>query len=131
MTVTSQIRLDLVEVNVSDWDASVDWYRRAFNLDVSYEDREHRWCELAFPGSGPRFALRGLDGVDHRSPAAIVITLEVGNVEAAVEELRGRGVDIAERIKEATRPDGTRYRWANLADPDGNQLRVFEWAGKG
>lgn len=122
-------RLDLIEVNVSDWNGSVDWYRRAFDLDVSYEDREHRWCELAFAGGGPRFALRGLDGMAHGLPAPVVVSLEVRDLDAAVEELRSRGVDVPDAVKDATRPDGTRYRWANLTDPEGNRLRIFEWGG--
>lgn len=120
-------RLDLVEVNVSDWAAAVEWYRTAFDLDVAYEDEEHRWCELAFVRGGPRFALRELADVQHGTPAPFTLSLEVESVDAALDQLRGRGVEVRSEVKEAQRPTGQRYRWANIADPEGNTLRVFEW----
>jgi predicted enzyme related to lactoylglutathione lyase len=118
-------RLDLVELNVSDWRASVDWYRRSFDLDVAYEDDQHQWCELSFAAAGPRFALRG--GADPAPSKNVVLSVEVDGLDAAVETLKERGVELTSAIKEATRPTGQGYRWANLADPEGNLLRVFEW----
>lgn len=121
-------RLDLVEVNVTDWPGSVKWYRETFDMEVSYEDAEHRWCELSFPRGGPRFALRGLDDVSRATPTPFVLSLEVDDLDGAVGEFGRRGVQLSSEVKEATRPNGQRYRWANVADPEGNGLRVFEWA---
>lgn len=119
--------LDMAVIDVRDWSRAVTWYSERLGLRVVYREDEHRWCDLSAPEAGALLALRGLDDVDIDVPNRCVLELRTNDLDQTVEELRARGVQFLRDIGEGVRTNGQRYRWTNVADPEGNVLRLYEW----
>jgi predicted enzyme related to lactoylglutathione lyase len=96
-------------IPVSDRDASAAWYSRLFGTEPMYpNDAEAMWQVV---GTGSLYVL-----VDANAGAGTV-TLIVDDLDASVDELRGRGFEVAEPI---VIPGAGRK--ALIRDPDGNQV---------
>lgn len=119
--------LDMAVIDVRDWSRAVTWYTEQLGLQVVYREDEHRWCDLSAPEGGALLALRGLDEVDIDVRNRCVLELRTENLSETVEELRARGVQFLRDIGEEVRANGQWYRWTNVADPEGNVLRLYEW----
>ena len=108
----------VVWLPVTDIGRSVSFYADTLGLEVS--SQQEQWAELRADG------LRiGLNAREEESPAgdggAVLAFRPEGSLEDAVEELRGKGVEIAGEISE--------HPWGRLAtfkDPDGNDLQLYE-----
>ncbi|HUG85611.1 MAG TPA: glyoxalase superfamily protein [Euzebya sp.] len=123
-------KLELVLIPVSDVDRAKAFYSEAmgWNVDVDHQPNEHfRVVQLTPPGSACSITI-GL-GLSDADPGSYRGThLIVTDIEAAREELIGRGVEVseirhmtAEGWQPGTDPQHTSYgSFADLADPDGN-----------
>ena len=113
-------RLELVPVPVSDADRALSFYseRAGFVLDNDVTVREGlRFIQLTPPGSGCSIAI-GV-GITEMEPGSVQgLQLVVDDVEAARNELAGRGVEVSE-IEDF--PWG---RFVYFSDPDGNGWAV-------
>ena len=117
---------DLVAfVATTDLDAAERFYGRALGLPLV--DSSPVW--RVFDANGTRLRVTRVDVVE---PAPYtVLGWSVDDLEAAMAELRGRGVEFRrfdgvgqDEAGVWTAPDGTRVAW--LADPDGNTLGVHQ-----
>lgn len=105
--------IDFVELRVEDVDRALRFYRDTLGMDFPLSGGGADWKELASPpvalaiGRGPE------------PPGSIVLGLAVDDVDAAVEELRAKGVTI---LKEPWEADVC-YR-AIVQAPDGNVLML-------
>jgi catechol 2,3-dioxygenase-like lactoylglutathione lyase family enzyme len=113
-------RLELVQVPVSDVDRAKDFYtqRAGFVLDHDHEvGGGIRFVQLTPPGSPASIALG--TGLTTMPPGSVEgLQLVVDDIEAAREELTGRGLDVG---------DVQDYPWGRFlffADPDGNRWAV-------
>ena len=112
--------VDFVSYSVTDMDRSEAFYRDVLGLDVEVArgepgTRASGYMELDAGGTAI-----GLVAMPKTHPNAIV-ALAVEDVDAAVEELRGKGVPIAmERIESPV------CFMAVVADPDGNQILLHQ-----
>jgi predicted enzyme related to lactoylglutathione lyase len=110
--------IDAVWLPVNDMDRAVRFYRDTLGLRL--QRQEDDWAEL--DANGLRV---GLNAKDSETPGpeggAVLAFQPEGDLDSAVEELRGRGVDFAGGISE--HPWG---RIAPLHDPDGNSLQLYE-----
>lgn len=107
----------LVELPVSDWPASLAWYRDRLGLAVELLDDGNRYALLR-AGAG-RIALKpGPPG-----PAGPKLVFRVANLDAELARLADRGLAPAGPTKSST--EG--YRSARFADPDGHAIELFEW----
>lgn len=114
------MKLELVSVPVSDVDRSIAFYRdqAGFNLDQDHTvNDELRFVQLTPPGSGCSIAIG--KGMSTKAPGSVEgLQLVVADIEAAREELAGRGVDVT---------DVSDFPWGRFvffSDPDGNGWAV-------
>lgn len=113
-------RLELVQVPVSDVDRAIDFYtqRAGFVLDHDHEvGGGIRFVQLTPPGSGASIAIG--TGLTEMPPGSVEgLQLVVADVDAAREELTGRGLEVG---------DVQDFPWGRFlffADPDGNRWAV-------
>lgn len=123
-------KLELVLLPVSDVDAAKAFYTEkvGFNLDVDTSPTEgFRVVQITPPGSACSVTIG--NGITDAKPGSYRGThLVVKNIEAAREELAGRGVEVSdvrhmtpEGWKPGADPDHADYNsFADFADPDGN-----------
>jgi predicted enzyme related to lactoylglutathione lyase len=120
-------RLELVAVPVSDVDRAKAFYtdNAGFNADHDHTvSDEIRFVQLTPPGSACSIAFgRGVTDAEPGSVKGLQLT--VTDIEAAREELAGRGVDVSE-INDF--PWG---RFVFFSDPDGNGWAVQELPPRG
>jgi len=115
-------RLELVQVPVSDVDRAKAFYTEkvGFNADHDHTvSEEIRFVQLTPPGSGCSIAVG--TGLGQMEPGSVEgLQLVVSDIDAAREELAGRGVEVSE-VQE--------FPWGKFvffADPDGNRWAVQE-----
>jgi catechol 2,3-dioxygenase-like lactoylglutathione lyase family enzyme len=123
-------RLELVLIPVSDVDRAKSFYteRLGFRLDVDHQpNEEFRVVQMTPPGSACSITI-GI-GITEATPGSYRGThLVVGDIEAAREELVGRGVEISEirhmgpeGWQPGPDPEHRDYNsFADFSDPDGN-----------
>jgi predicted enzyme related to lactoylglutathione lyase len=113
-------RLELVGVPVSDVDRALTFYRdqAGFNLDHDHDvGGGLRFVQLTPPGSPTSIAIG--TGMSDAAPGSVKsLQLVVTDIEAAHDELAGRGVEVSE-IQD--------FPWGSFVfftDPDGNGWAV-------
>ncbi|WP_158373558.1 VOC family protein [Cellulosimicrobium cellulans] len=113
-------RLELVQVPVSDVDRAKDFYtqRAGFVLDHDHEvGGGIRFVQLTPPGSRASIAIG--TGLTTMPPGSVEgLQLVVADIDAARDELTGRGLDVGEV------QDFPWGRFLFFADPDGNRWAV-------
>ncbi|HZG48972.1 MAG TPA: VOC family protein [Thermoleophilaceae bacterium] len=114
------MKLELVAVPVSDVDRAKTFYteRAGFNADHDHRvSDELRFVQLTPPGSACSIALG--TGIVESEPGSVQgLQLVVADIEAARDELAGRGVEVSEV---------QRFAWGSFVffkDPDGNGWAV-------
>jgi catechol 2,3-dioxygenase-like lactoylglutathione lyase family enzyme len=112
----NDMRLELINVPVSDVDRSIDFYvnKAGFSLDHDHTPTDEiRFVQLTPPGSATSISIgRGLPNTEPGSVKGL--QLVVDDIEAATSELSEGGVEVSEIDEQ---PWG---RFAYFADPDGN-----------
>ena len=113
-------KLELVAVPVSDVDRAKAFYveQVGFNADHDHRVSEGlRFVQLTPPGSGCSIAIG--EGVTDAPPGSVKgLQLVVEDIDAAREELAGRGLDVGEV------QDFPWGRFVFFSDPDGNGWAV-------
>ena len=124
-TSTTLRNIGVTMFSVSDVDASLAWYTEKLGFEVRSDDRfgangEHRWVEIAPPGSVARLAINPpMEG----QPGGGSIGVETPDVMAEYARLKGTaGVDIAGEPMDI--PGAPRM--FSVSDPDGNSLWIVE-----
>lgn len=108
--------IDFVVVNVSDLERSGAFYRDTLGMDFPLWENSERWKEFDSPPVA--LALR----LDKESPGVnAAVALAVDDVAAALEELRGKGVEILSDVGESAV-----CHTALIEDPDGNLLLLHQ-----
>lgn len=105
--------IDFVEIRVSDVDRTLTFYRDTLGMDFAVSGGGADWKELK---SSP-VALAFGDGPE--APGTLVLALAVDDLNAAVEELRAKGVPILSEVRE----QDVCYR-AIIQGPDGNVIML-------
>lgn len=138
---TVDMKLEIVVIPVSDVDRAKEFYAGlGWRLDADFASNDFRVIQFTPPGSGCSIIFG--KNVTAASPgSAQGLYLIVSDIEAAREELRGRGVDVSDVFHPAgdvyTGPDepylfgrtrvggpdparGSYRSFASFSDPDGN-----------
>ena len=114
------MKLEVVMIGVSDIDRAKAFYvdRAGFNADHDHTvSDEIRFVQLTPPGSACSISIG--KGLSQMEPGSLEgLQLVVSDIEAARDELAGRGVEVSE-INDF--PWG---RFVFFADPDGNRWAV-------
>ncbi|HSI79723.1 MAG TPA: VOC family protein [Solirubrobacterales bacterium] len=115
-----ELRLELIPVPVSDVDRAKAFYteRAGFVLDNDVTVEEGlRFIQLTPPGSGCSISIGA--GITEMKPGSLEgLQLVVEDIEAARDELAGRGLDVSEIH------DFPWGRFVYFSDPDGNGWAV-------
>ena len=122
-TPTTLSDIGVAMFTVADQDAAkafyVDVLRFEVRADTPFgEHGEHRWLEVAPPGSRARLALNPPMG---GQPGGGGIGVETPDLDAEYARLKELGVDIDEPMEVPGAP-----RLAMMRDPDGNHIAVVE-----
>ena len=110
---------------VSDVDAALEFYTQKLGYEVRGDDRfgpndEHRWLEVAPPGSTARLSL---NPPMNSTPGGGSIGVETRDVRGEHERLKGlEGVDVDAELMQAP---GAPTMFC-VRDPDGNYIWVVE-----
>lgn len=118
-------QLDNVRLLADDFAATFAFYAEGLGLPVLYGTAEGPYAELsAGTASIGVVARERMPGVDPAPPAGdrAVVVLDAEPLDAALAELRGRGLEVGEA--QERREWGIRV--AYLRDPDGRLLELFE-----
>ncbi len=109
-----------VTLMVADMDRAVEFYAQKLGLELKVR-YGNEWAEVAAPGI--TLGLHQARGPIARSEPNIGISigLEVDDIEAAVGELRAKGVVFPSSIRETND-----LREASFVDPDGTSLYLAE-----
>jgi catechol 2,3-dioxygenase-like lactoylglutathione lyase family enzyme len=120
-------RLEVVQVPVADVDRAKAFYTEQAGFDL---DRDHqisddvRVVQLTPPGSACSIVIG--TGLSAMEPGTVQgLQLVVADMDAAHQQLAGRGVDVSE-IQVLGRPGRPGFRFASFRDPDGNGWALQE-----
>jgi catechol 2,3-dioxygenase-like lactoylglutathione lyase family enzyme len=134
------MKLEVVVIPVSDVDRAKEFYGNlGWRLDADFTIGDSRVVQFTPPGSGCSVHF-GTNQTSAKPGSAENLFLIVSDIEAAHDDLAGRGVAVSEvyhyagvnRVSPAARlsgptPDGLSYRsFVTFRDPDGNVWLVQE-----
>jgi catechol 2,3-dioxygenase-like lactoylglutathione lyase family enzyme len=117
--------LEVVVIPVTDVDRSKRFYSEllGFNVDVDTDVGEMRVVQLTPPGSGCSITIGPLV-VDEVPESSARLQICVTDIEAAREQLLGRGIEVGEVTHFAG--GGPYDSFVFFHDPDGNNWAVQE-----
>jgi catechol 2,3-dioxygenase-like lactoylglutathione lyase family enzyme len=110
--------LYFVELRVSDWAASVAWYRDVLGLRPILLDEAGSFALL--DAGGARVALKA--GLPR--PGGVMLAMEVGDLDGWLARLGAL-------VEGPPQTSAEGYRRARLLDPDGYEIVLFEWGATG
>jgi catechol 2,3-dioxygenase-like lactoylglutathione lyase family enzyme len=129
-----EVRLEVVAVPVSDVDRAKAFYEKVgWRLDIDIEPAKGvRIVQFTPPGSGCSIAIG--QGITPAEPGSFQGSeLAVLDIDAASEDLIGRGIEVSELYhldggpQPGPDPEGQSYRtFASFQDPDGNTWQLQE-----
>jgi catechol 2,3-dioxygenase-like lactoylglutathione lyase family enzyme len=102
--------------HVRDLDAGRDFYTRKLGFSETHFDAEGRWAKVERDG-----VEIGLAEGEPQGEEGAVAHVEVGDVKAVAEELRGDGVDVGVVFELHGE-----MRLLDVFDPDGNRLQFAQ-----
>lgn len=117
-------RIELIIVEVYDYDAAVAFYRDVLGLPFLKEEKADRWAEFD-AGAGVMLAVFGRRNEPLKEPGAVLLDFTVPDLEAERERMLSLGADVGE-IQQYTEE----YRLFTLNDPEGNRIQIFEWLNR-
>ena len=100
---------------VRDLEEARAFYRERLGFEEAYVDEEDRWARLVRGNTELAIA----EG--EREEAEAVLTLDVTDIKAEAERLRGAGVEVGTVLE----IPGT-IRLLDVFDPDGNRVQLSE-----
>jgi catechol 2,3-dioxygenase-like lactoylglutathione lyase family enzyme len=136
------MKLEIVIIPVSDVDRAKAFYEKlGFRLDIDYVANEN-FRALQFTPSQSDASIIFGKGITSAKPGTAELVLAVEDVDAAREDLLGRGINVSEVFHYAggpfnnsmenprvagRHPEGRSYfSFASFEDPDGNRWQLQE-----
>lgn len=118
--------LNSVGVQVSDQDEAVDFYVNTLGMekriDAPMDEEGNRWIEVAPPGAQTTIVLSSTPGPEGEvEPGGFTgYIFSADDIEATCRKLEERGVALTAPLS-----DESWGRWAQFADPDGNEFGIW------
>ena len=128
MSVKTIMGLRYSIVMARDYGLMKTWYSENLGLEMADRDDEGQWVSFRFPDGGAELAIHTIPPKNEESSkeTRIVPCMEVADIQEAVKELKARGVEFVREIHEAMSGN---VLLANLTDPEGNLLQLYQRAG--
>ena len=120
-------RLEVVQVPVSDVDRLKAFYTEKMGFNHDHDTQigdDVRVVQLTPPGSACSIVI-GTGLTDERPGSAAGLQLVVRDMDTAVAELTGRGMDVGE-VQVLGAPGRQGFKHIFFSDPDGNRWTVQE-----
>jgi catechol 2,3-dioxygenase-like lactoylglutathione lyase family enzyme len=120
-------RLEVVQVPVSDVDRSKAFYTERMGLNDDHDTQigdEVRVVQLTPPGSACSIVI-GTGLTDEKPGSAAGLQLVVEDMDTAVADLTGRGLDVGD-VRVLGAPGRQGFKHVFFSDPDGNRWTVQE-----
>jgi catechol 2,3-dioxygenase-like lactoylglutathione lyase family enzyme len=118
-------KLMMLSMAVSDMPKAKAFYVDKLGLQVATEyrrDDDNWWVSLMLP-AGTSMTLT--TAYENMKPGTMKLYLTTSNVAAAHTELIAKGAEV-EPVKDDLFGPGSGVKWANLKDPDGNQVLLVQ-----
>ena len=112
------LKIELIHVPVSDVDRAIEFYVDTVGFNLDHDQRvsdDLRFVQLTPPGSACSIAIGEGLGATLAPGSLDVIQVVIDDADAALEQLRAKGVD-AEGVDEQAWG-----RFVTFRDPDGNR----------
>jgi CreA protein len=109
----------VISVNVSNFDAAVEWYGKALGFELVYRLDEYGWGEVQTPLQGITI---GLGQTEELKQGGTVPTFVVKDIDAARKHLES----LDTRFDGETYQIGDMVKLATFYDPDGNAWMLAE-----
>jgi len=110
----------MVEVRAADWQRLCAFYGDTLGLPRRMRDADRLFA--MYGSREPYVAVVGRGAADS-GRSRVVMDFVVDDLDAVLRELEARGVLPASGPTSS--PEG--YRLARIADPEGNEIHLFEW----
>lgn len=119
----------MLAINVADMAAAKEFYVDQLGLEITTEYRQddnNWWTTLGLPDGGATLTLaRASASPDSVKPNTLSLYFETSDVDAAHQELTGKGVKANDVMDDLFGP-GSGVKFFNLNDPDGNLIHVVQ-----
>jgi predicted enzyme related to lactoylglutathione lyase len=115
--------LNVVTIQVRDWDAAVAWYRDVFGLTIAAIEADDRFCMLETGGAMLALATDHPEFSASTDESRIAPSFYVEDLDAEVARLAAAGV----RVDPNQDGHGEGYRMARVWDPEGNRLQLYTY----
>jgi predicted enzyme related to lactoylglutathione lyase len=112
----------MVEIRARDWAALSAFYRDTLGLPEKMRDGAAGFA--MYGAKEPFLAVVKKPADAGPGPSRVVADLVVEDLDRALSRLEAAGVAVLAAAKDS--PEG--YRIARIADPEGNEIHLFEWA---
>ena len=103
----------VISVNVSNFEAAVEWYREALGFEITYRLDEYGWGEVRTPWGGVTIGLGQTEELKHGGTTP---TFGVKDIDVARKHLESLGT----RFDGDTYAIGDMVKLCTFYDPDGN-----------
>ena len=113
--MTGTTALPRVWYLVRDFDLGRDFYKRVLGFDETFVDWDDKWSRLE--KGAMRIAIAEGEPTDNGG----VATVDVADVKATAERLRGEGVEVGVVLEIAGQ-----MRLVDVFDPDGNRIQLAQ-----
>ena len=100
---------------VRDFDRGRDFYRRQLGFEETYVDWDDKWAKLE------RGEMRIAVAEGEPNPEGGVATIDVEDVKAEAERLRGQGIEVGTVLELHGE-----MRLLDVYDPDGNRIQLAQ-----
>jgi predicted enzyme related to lactoylglutathione lyase len=108
---------------VAEMERTLSFYRDVLGLALKFRDGS-RWAQFDVGGAGLALCSPGEGAVT--PGAGAVVTLEVDDLDAAVQAFAAKGVETVRPVRDT----GAHGRTMAIRDPDGNVVQLYQPAGK-
>jgi len=112
----------MVEIRARDWAALSAFYRDTLGLVEQMRDSAAGFA--MYGAKEPFLAVVKKPAEAGPGPSRVVADLVIERLDDALSRLQAAGVRVLSSPKES--PEG--YRIARIADPERNEIHLFEWA---
>jgi predicted enzyme related to lactoylglutathione lyase len=113
--------LNIVTIQVGDWEAAVTWYTEVFGLEVVVSEADDRFCMLSTGAAMLALAADHPEQSEIHGENRLAPGFEVSDLDATLDRLRSVGVKVDAVID----GDGEGYHLARIWDLEGNRLHLY------
>jgi CreA protein len=103
----------VISVNVSNFDAAVEWYGKALGFELVYRMDEYGWGEVQTPLEGITIGLGQTEEVKHGGTVPTFVVKDIGAARAHLESVGARFDGDTYQIQDMV-------KLVTFYDPDGN-----------